>query len=341
MVSAFQVFKIIFGIIISIFVLIMVLRISNSFMQINETENGVKNLYRLKKSIDDTYTTGISSELVLGNPVTAYFPPTIIYKQGSVNINVPLILYPSQRYVLKRNVIDFAWWRFYYVVSIPPTRVIFIPLNKTEKVKQAMIDILNDFPDTEAMKNKVVFGFACNRTDVFIMNTWYRDYFRDNIIPYVYYSGDIEKLNDCKIKSDFVITVSEDETNFMNKENGVMVIPKGNNTGIVFHGNKKYFYINSADILALLFGGAKTYKYVNKVFLKQAKIAANLKIKEINILMPHSNIICRQFMNKFSNELNKISGIDESTTTSNMALVSKYMLDTKNMYEDMKVMGCV
>jgi len=331
-------FKIIFGLIASAFILIVVFRLSSSYMDIGEVSKGINELRGFKKIVNDVYTTGLVSEYEMGSEIKAYIPPNLVSDKGVMEIaRIPLILSPAKHFIIKRGEIDVEWWKFYFVIAVPAGGIIFIPLNKTAIVLSTIRGMVEMLPATDKTKGKIYFGIGCNDSDIFISKRWGKEYFSERVLPYFFYNPEFE-FNDCLVNDKqlaFIITLSEEAVEFKNK-NGILVIPETNETGYVLTKEKRYFYKNPLDILAILLGGERAYNHINSVFFKELKIAANFKEREMNLLQRDiEDEECKKLSDEFLDELDEIR-MEES-----LEEAYKHLAHSTDIYKYMRLKACV
>ncbi len=345
MISIFQLFKIIFGIIISFFILFIVLRFVASYMETGEISKQATDALSLKKIIEDVYTTGISTNIQFKkNPVTFYTPPNIVTKAGTLILEQPTMLVSGKELFVYRGERDFGWWKFYFVGALPETKIIFIPLNKTEKVWSIIGALAMISPSTGESGPYTTFSLGCNGTYI-LDNDWSREYFLTIVIPYLK-TVTVSNFNDCQLRGYTVVTVSENYTDFLNRENGILITPIDNQTGYVYKGSitgeKKYFYKDPVDILFLLFNGDDGYNYINKEFLNEIEMAADINERESSLLSQHTDSACSSAYQKFSMSLNSLKKEAEGDYT-NEREMKRFIDVLENVnkdYENLKVLGC-
>ncbi len=297
MISVFQIFKIILGIIISAFILFVILRFADSYMEIGESSRQVSIMVNFKKSIDDVYTAGIPSDFEMkDSEIFAYIPPHIHMGISSVDMDpIPLLLIPGEKFSLYRNEYDLGWWKFYFIEVFPETKILFVPLWDDERVWSVMGNITEFLPSTENTETKVKFFIGCNKTDPeWLWPLGERNRFLDYWLPrFVIFDveiGPCENLEKLKEEGYRIITISEDEA----VDADFIVKPVDNGVGHVYIKNgdeyEEYIYKNGLDIVALLLGGKRYYDYLNEKFIKELEVAIDTGIRESNLLMGDTNI---------------------------------------------------
>lgn len=293
MMSVFQIFKIILGIIISFFILFIVLTFAGSYSEIGESGRQVSIMVNFKKSIDDVYTTGIPTDFETKDfEIFAYTPPYIRTEVSNVDMDpIPLLLVPGEKFSVYRNEYDLGWLKFYFIEVLPETNILFVPLGDDERVWSILGNITEFLPSTENTETKVRFYVGCNKTDSeWLYPLGERNKFLDYWLPqFVFY--DVE-MGPCDInEEDYeIITISEDET----VDADFLVKPIDGEIGYVYikdgEDHEEHVYKNGLDVVALFLGGERYYDYMNEKFLKELEVAINVKTRESDLLMGDTNM---------------------------------------------------
>jgi hypothetical protein len=289
MISVFDVFKIILGIIISVFILFVLLRFAGSYTEIGESSRQVSVMVNMKKAIEDVYTTGIStdfetkeSDLILG-----YRPPYIETGVSFVDMEpVPLFLVPGEKLSINRNEYDLGWWKFYLVEALPETNILFMPLESDEKTFLLIGNITSFLPSTENTQIKTKIGIGCNGSEYWF--GWERYKFLDAILPTLMTTE--PELEACQNTEYFkergfrMVTVAEEGS-----DEDFVVRPVNDAIGYVYmkanDGYEEYLYKNGLDIVALMLGGNELYSYSNQKFFRELEVAIDIATRESGILL--------------------------------------------------------
>jgi len=350
MISVFDVFKIILGVIISVFILFVLLRFATSYMDIGESSRQASIMVNLKKSIEDVYTTGISSDFEGENAdlILGYSPPYIETSVASVDMDpVPLFLVPGKGLSIYRNEYDLGWWKFYYIEAMPETGILFVPLGAKERMLPLIGNITRFLPSTENTKAKTKFGIGCNGTEFWF--GWERYKFTEAIMPRML-TADLE-LNLCENVDYFrdkgfrLVTLSEDL-----KDADFVVKPLDEDIGYVYirneEGYAEFMYKNGLDIAALLLGGKGLYDYTNEKFLSELEVATDVSTRESGILMTDAGLNQRcgtkvaefvDILNAIKELIPKIKGPANEDDARAFAL---YIKSSAIKYGELDSMGC-
>lgn len=317
MISVFDIFKIILGIIISAFILFIVLRFVGSYIQIGESGREVSAIINFKKTMEKVYTTGISADFDFKDSKTilGYRPPYIETPVSFVDTSpIPVLLVPGEKLSVYRGEYDTGWWKFYLIESLPETSVLFVPIGESEKAWSVVGNVTKMLPSTENTKTKLKFGLGCNGTDFWF--GWERNKFLEAVLPRLVTTKlnlkKCENIEYFREKGFKIVTISD------NLEDADFVVkPEDDDIGYVYIRNgdqyEKYIYKNGLDIVALLLGGEKFYNYTNEKFLKELEVAIDVSLKEYNLLLADPNLHqrCGDFdaVPAFVNKLNLIKDL--------------------------------
>jgi hypothetical protein len=289
MISTFDIFKIILGIIISAFILFLALRFVGSYTQIGESGRDVSIILNFKKTMEKVYATGISSDFEIkdSKAIIGYRPPYIETTVSFVDTSpMPVLIVQGEKLSVNRVEYDVGWWKFYMVEALPETKIIFVPLNGDERSWSLIRNVTTMLPSTENTNVKTMVGVGCNSSEFWF--GWERGRFLDSILPRL--STQELGLNLCgntayfKEKGFMLVTVSgkPEDADFV-------VIPSDEGIGAVMIRNgdaqDKYVYKNGLDIVALLLGGASYYNYTNHKFLGELEVAIDVSSREYALLM--------------------------------------------------------
>jgi hypothetical protein len=353
MISAFDVFKIIMGIIISVFILFLILRFAGSYTEIGESSRYASVMINFKKAVSDVYTTGITSvfETKESKLILSYKPPRIETKVAFVDVEpIPLLLSPGEKLDLSRGEYDVSWWKFYFVEALPETNILFIPLENDEKIFSIISNITYFLPSTENLNIKMKIGIGCNGSDYWF--GWERQKFLTYVLPYMK-TLDL-KLNMCENLDYFeskgfkVLVITEDETKVLNAS--FIVKPVDENMGYVFvkgeEGYDKFFYKNGIDIVALLVGDKELYDYINQKFFAEMEVAMDIMTREINTLSnePSLRNKCEKKYSEFLSALDNLKLLKADVEMGKEKSIGDFtyqMQEVKKLYEELSAWGCV
>lgn len=352
MISAFQVFKIILGIVISAFILMFVINFVGSYMGVGETTRKVSLLLNFKKSVQDVYTTSVATDFDMGeSEILRYVAPNIQTGVSSMDVEpIPLIMVPGKELLVSRNEYDIGWWKFYFVQSMPKTRVMFVPLADKEESISMMGNITSFFPPDRNVETRNEFGVGCSEGEFWVGIN--RKDFLDSAIPSL-------------MASDFVFSVCGEELHERLKGEGYRIVVISHSiTGDDFiveppqegigHVHVKgedgeygeYVYKNPMDIVSLLLGGERTYSYMNGKFMDELEAGTGTASREMGLLMGVGNIKnrCGEDIEKFRITLKEISDLIPKLGEGKEKEFIEFtglLVQSGDEYAELRRMGCV
>jgi hypothetical protein len=358
MFSLFQIFKIILGIIISVFILFMLLRFSGSYTEIGEASKEATVLKNFEKASQDVYVTGVPSNFTFKmeseKAIFDYKPPYLRTTLGPLEFNYMLLFFEkgSEVFIDKKE-LDFNWWRFQWVEALPETRIVFIPLNDTDVVWDTMQKIVNNLPTTDRFGPNTGFDFGCNETKWTHSQKWNGKKF-STYIQIIRHFITRDRLCEQEIKNECPeckIVIISDNGGVVQVDKEILVVPNSNSTGYVYLNSSgvldSYFYKNPLDIVALLLGGKDFYDYENKVFLERLNTMSNAKTNEITLLNlhPSTNPSCTGPYSDLISILNSVSEYSDLSKVDygnedNMTMLDQHLEESKIQYKYLESIGC-
>lgn len=350
MISVFQIFKIILGIVISAFILFFAVSFAAQYRDIGEAGRQVSLLVSFKKSIENVYTTAVEDDFDIEDAeILAYSSPNLITQVSTVNLDpIPIILVKGKKFSVYRNEYDNEWWKFYFIEVLPETKILFIPLNNDEKTWSVIGNITKFFPSTENTETKVKFYVGCNKTDT---GEYYplgeRNKFMDLIPSFVAFNVE---MAECENPDYFrregykIITISDELT-----DADFLVKPVDDEVGHVYiktdDGYEEYVYKNGIDVVTLLLGGKKLYNYINDKFNKELGVAIDINVREADLLIGDYNINnrCGQELSVFASTLTLLKELIEKTESFDEVTAKEfnyYMRLSSSNYKTLESLGC-
>jgi hypothetical protein len=162
MISVFQIFRVLMGIIIFIFVITFFLRIADMYSATQTMGSMMEEVRTFDNVAMQVYSSG--------NPATftgfedfetlVYEAPKIKYDTGQRTLGVPVFfIAESGKISLERQCLDSGWFKWCAVLAFPGTaKVLFTPLENTDESRQLIREVVGNLPGT------IEFGF-CDGTD--------------------------------------------------------------------------------------------------------------------------------------------------------------------------------
>lgn len=163
MLSVFQVFRIVIGSVVFLFVLMFFLRVGDMYSFTQEKSQMYDVVLSFDRHALSTYTSG--------NPVNfsgfhdfdsvVYHPPKLKSGAGEKTLSVPVLMIPSKDELwLERRCKDYGWFKWCWVYAVPESvKVIFSPLENSPRTRNLTLSIIKDMPSS------VEFG-VCNGSAV-------------------------------------------------------------------------------------------------------------------------------------------------------------------------------
>jgi hypothetical protein len=351
MISVFDIFKIILGVIISAFILVLVFRFVGSYIQIGESGRELSVIINFKKTMDNVYTTGIAADFDFkdSKTIVGYRPPYIETHISFVDTNpVPVLLVPGEKLSVYRGEYDTGWWKFYFIEALPETSVLFVPLDESGMAWSVVGNVTKMLPSTENTKTKLRFGLGCNGTDWF--GWWEGNKFLETILPrLVTVEMGLKKCENAEYlreKGYRIVTISDNSDNLQDAD--FAVVPSDGGVGYVYIKNgdayEKYIFKNGLDIVALLLGGGKLYNYTNEKFLKELEVAIDVYLKESGLLPTDPNKRCGAVNFEFVGILNSIKDliptVKSGAAESDAIDFAQYMKASATKYRELESGGC-
>ncbi|MCK5023450.1 MAG: hypothetical protein KAS04_04730 [Candidatus Aenigmarchaeota archaeon] len=350
MISVFQVFKIIIGLIISAFILILVMQFSGSYMEIGESSRQVSILVNLKKVIEDVYTTGISTDFEMkDSEILSFRAPYMETIIAHFDVEpLPIITSAGSKFSVTRNEYDIGWWKFYFIEMLPETKIIFIPLDDKEKVWNILTNTSMYFPSTENTGIKTKIGLGCEGTDFWF--GWERNRFLQKIIP-------------SSKSMEIVFEMCENMDYFREEDYKVIIISDGSGSGefVIIPGEddnigrvrvekngeyKYYVYKNGLDIVMIVLGGEQLYTHMNKKFISELSVAIDITTRESSLILNdyELNKRCGTEISNFRHALGQLKESIpnlNSESESSAAEFSEYIKNTEKIHRQLEMLGCV
>ena len=163
MISLYQLFKILFGLIISGFILFVIIYFLSSYTQIQDSSQQATTLKNFLKTAGDVYTSGnsVGFDDFYGKDFKLTFdtrePEGIVSGTGKTPVWFPLFFSLGDEVFLSRATIDMGWWEFHAVEAMPRTRIIFNPMTDDWDF---LMEIVQFLPDSEFFDPKITFGLC-------------------------------------------------------------------------------------------------------------------------------------------------------------------------------------
>jgi len=372
MISIYRMFQIIFGIIVSVFILYFLIQYASNYAGFQEDVQRVTILKNLKITAESVYT--------YGNPVV--FPDTSMYDFSSCymktnkpeppsikcdfgeagSVLIPMIFSADGEVVVDRSDLNFGWHVMYWVGIMPESVIMFTPTDSSDETWNFMKTLTNLFPSTENLEARITFGF-CDGNDVM-----------EDMC-----GGPCEKYSFLEVLDSTQATAAKCRASLSKKyklitisngcspgfsTHGVCVKPSQDGVGVAYlaGSDKTYVYKDPLDIAALAIGGSvkdvfektsgeKLYDYKNKVWGERLSLAASIMKQRMLLVSSryqilNENLECIPIYSGLANIL--CSGSDsicnlaklDYTNQAVMRNVAGKLREAKSLHQNLIDLGC-
>ena len=164
MLSLFQLFKIIFGVIISGFILFVIINFLGAYTSFQgDSVKGVI-IKNFVKTTGDVYLSGNSivfegfrdKDLILA--IDENEPEGIISIVGTLPLFYPLFpSFAEEDVFVSRQELDMGWWNFQYMTALPETLILFSAVSPEWDLVRG---VTSSLPDSDFFTPKVTFGIC-------------------------------------------------------------------------------------------------------------------------------------------------------------------------------------
>lgn len=340
MLTTFNVFKMLMGIIVSIFILLLLFRLSSSFIGIGEAKREIKTFYDFNRIVKTVYTSGIAENVSINSKsVISYIPPDIVTSSGSTTLDVPTIFVSGDELLVYKSSIDYGFFSYNFILAIPETRIGFVPISNDMDVWAAIKNITKILPSTENLYPKLYFGAGCNSS------TFYRPRFERKKFEIAielfktdfntFFDNDCWNVNTHGYRIIKIYPRGTKEENIRVKD-GIAIVTGDNKMFVNRSGEiKKYSIVNFAEVIAMLLNGEEGYNFFRNDFLRKVSNAVSIKTREYELL---SN---KDFSGACIDEYRKmVSILTEIENSLEKEELVNILEEAKMEYQIMRMMGC-
>ncbi|MBI4176229.1 MAG: hypothetical protein HY518_03425 [Candidatus Aenigmarchaeota archaeon] len=283
MTNIYELFKMIFGIIASIFILYFLITYTAGY---KDTQ-----LASVRQSIVKSFITASENVYFSGIPFrfdefrsqefsyslsTAASQPQVEFGSGKAPVRVPLFFIEGEELAMARNEVDLGWWKFYYVLAVPAVDIVFNLQDSSGESADAARDIASLFPDSDSPAVRM--GLCSGpRVDMYTKDQFAR---LDR--------GALSSAPPCtaSIGQDARLVIISSTCNPSQTARGVCVHPSAK-LAYINGLSSAYNYKDSLDILALIIGGegkdvfgsvkgGQLFEYKNSMMRKELLLAAKM-----------------------------------------------------------------
>ncbi len=355
----YQTFKIILGLIASVFILSFFIYYAGVYSQIQTDMQKVTVLKNFVKTAEDVYLSGnpigfsdfqkIDMDMYLKSG-----PGVMEIISGMINmpVEIPFFFLPEKRkeYYIYRNEISYGWWKFYYILALPELDVVFNAQNSDDIARSAINGVASVFPSTLYTEPKIRLGF-CDWEISALMDQY----------DFLGIIGSYQTMGNCSAQlseSQRLATISSGcGQNFPGI--GVCISPIDESKGYVFLNNKTYIYKDFLDIAVLIIGSGKPsiygdlaeilFDYKNKMFAKELAFASKALGLRALWIARGAGSECKPMHVRFAEELKNVeeflsanpeyykTGPDTSADIENL---QNFLKESMEAYDNLVNSGC-
>lgn len=342
MISIFQIFKIIFGLIVATFFLYFILNFTGVYSSFQLGQQKVQIIKNFGKAVQDVYvfdTPMKFTDFSLTDDRVEYNPPYVSFGELRRKIEVPLFLVPGKEVYVYRGELNLGWWKVNWIGALPTTTVILNPLTYSPRSWDAMRGLVRMFPQTQ--NPEISFGF-CSGEELY--DTYDRDYFLRGI-------RDRAELgfipcNATLPRDHVLVTINDYPANTTAPSSGLLVVPNATGLGYAVWEGETYLYKDPLDLFSLLTGGSRVYAYKNSAVLSELQLAsvketqrAQLMVFKGKCLSLHeelAGVLCGASQNTICN----IAASGNYTHPVAMAALANLSTRAEEIYLDLEGEGC-
>ncbi len=282
MISVFQIFKMLLGVIVFVFVITFFLRISDMYSGAGDKQ--------LEFEIADAFDKAVKQTYMTGNPTTftafteyellMYNAPKMLFRTSQKTFTVPLFMVPAKtEMTLERRCEDYGWFMFCFVFAYSDTtKILFTPLENNGDTRSAIKSMVETLP--EAFE----FGY-CNATEAKVST-------RAAFLNYI--------VNDMPSKSFKKCEVEIEEDTRLVTFGSVSEIAENE---IAITGSTVKGYVgdelesvsfSSHDVIPIVTGGVPALKYKKEKFKKELKASSGIMGERSKLI--HSMMLEHNYM---------------------------------------------
>jgi hypothetical protein len=360
MISTYKLFQIIFGLIVSGFILSFLIQYVSEYSEMQKTTQKIIILKNFIKTAEDVYLTGNYinfsdfSRYDFSSCYISLNQPAIKCRFAEIPVQIPLFFLSGEQMFIDRNSLDFGWWKMHVIEAIPETRIIFTPMDNSDDTWELMKDITRMLPSTHGFTPQTTFGF-CNGDNLYELVCGGRvcerpDFLEvlDQTFPSTFASCNHQLSNNYRL-----VTISQGcSMDFVDQ--GICIQPPNSDgMGYAYIAGSDYLYKDPLDLVVLIIGGDEKdmlgistlgeilYNYKNTILGERLVLASKI-MKQRAILIAGLEPECAPVYANFANVLDSISNLakgDYKNWVVMKNLVAK-LNQAKLLYNQLEEMGC-
>jgi len=268
----YRVFQIILGIILSVFILFILINYSGGYAGVQGSLNRAT---IIKNFITDSRSVYFTGNAINFTDFDAYdfSACEIVWRQEphiicvnddeeirSEELYMPVFFNTDSGVVITRNVVDYGWWEFHYVMAPSRMRVLLNPLEIDDGIWNLMKDVVSHLPDTSGFSPRTTYGFCDGAQKIEMLCS-------ESLCEQKEFSSLLSRSHSDTSFYPCITTFSKEYRviSFSNNCNagmsstGICVTPKINGAGKIFFYDTgvEYTYTDMADVAAAVIGGTE------------------------------------------------------------------------------------
>lgn len=368
MISVYRLFQMIFGIIVSVFILYFLVSYASNYAGFQKDVQKVTIINNLKTTMESVYAHG--------TPVV--FPDTSLYDFSSCymrmnkpetpgikcdfsdvgSVITPTLLSLRDEVVVDVNDLNLGWHVIHWVEVMPESFIIFTPTDASDDTWGMMKNLTYLLPSTENLDTKVKFGF-CDGSSLLdevcggeCEKYGFLDVLDSNRAP----ASKCER----SLSDKYTLVTISNQCNAGYISKGVCIKPSAEGVGVAYlsGSDKTFVYKDHFDLLALIIGGSKKdvfaktggerlYEYKNELWQERVSIAAKIMKQRMLLVSSRYQISgdypeCIPIYAKLAGLLGEIHSLIQGDydNFSLMRNLGIKLREARNLYEELVNLGC-
>jgi len=277
MISVFQIFRMLIGIIVFIFVLTFFLQVAGMYSTTQERSKKLDAMSAFDQIASQAYTSE--------NPATfsgftdmetlVYEPPKLKTEAGQKTLSVPVLFMPGKGQInMEKRCSEYGWFRSCWVYAFPEaTKIVFNMLDASQETRALVADAVRLLPAT------IQFGY-CSGSDAMVSG-------RDGYLSYLASLSYGDAPCQVQMLGLSQLVVVDRTFNYTRMPNGTVFMATEPRT-LVSGAPKSWAlpagYSDGMDVAAFLTGGAASLEYKRSAFQKELLVSTRV-MKERTILV--------------------------------------------------------
>jgi len=265
MISVFQIFKMLIGIVIFIFVMIFFMQITDMYADVGERSGEYSFASDFDNAAMDVY--------ISGNPGTfrgfgdaehlRYEAPKLFFGSGQKTMSVPVFMIPdADAMSIERRCDDYGWFMNCYIFALPnASTFLFTPIDNTPEARENIKSVTEALPDT------AYFGY-CSGDGILRGN-------KTEFVKFIGAQMTSMSFSECTrvLPEDTRLVVFGEPENYTA---GMISVHAGVVKSLVFDAVEEEPYAGTDDLIAAMTGGVPALKYKHEVFVKNLAVSASI-----------------------------------------------------------------